>query len=105
MSAVRRLALCGDDLPQTAAAVARAGLTIVRRDPDAVLCHGGDGTLLRADREWPDAPKVPVRVASRMRPCPLHSLDAVLARLVRGELERELLPRIECELAGLRLLS
>ena len=72
MSDVRRLTLCGDDLPRAAAAVARAGLVVVRREPDAVLCHGGDGTLLRADREWPDVPKVPVRVASRARPCPLR---------------------------------
>ena len=29
---------------------ARAGLEVVRREPTLVLCHGGDGTLLRAER-------------------------------------------------------
>jgi NAD+ kinase len=105
MSAVLRLALCGDDLPRAAAAARRAGLAVVQRDPQAVLCHGGDGTLLRAAREWPGVPLVPVRVAARMQPCPDHGLDTVLARLVRGELPRETLPLLDCELGALHLAA
>jgi NAD+ kinase len=105
MSAPQRLALCGDDLPRAAAAVRRAGLTVVRRDPEVVLCHGGDGTLLRAEREWPRVPKCPVRVAGRARPCPEHGLDAVLARLARGELPREELPLLECVVGHLHLTA
>ena len=105
MSAVQRLALCGDDLPRAAAAARRAGLAIVQRDPQAVLCHGGDGTLLRAAREWPGVPLVPVRVAARMQPCPDHGLDSVLARLVRGELPRETLPLLDCEVGALHLAA
>jgi len=105
MSAPRQVALCGDELPRAAAAVKRAGLAVVRRDPDVVLCHGGDGTLLRAEREWPGVPKVPVRVAGRARPCPDHDLDSVLARLVRGELARSSLPLLECAVGHLHLTA
>ena len=105
MSAALRLALCGDDLPRVAAAARRAGLAVVRRDPQAVLCHGGDGTLLRAAREWPGVPLVPVRIAARMQPCPDHGLDTVLARLVRGELPRETLPLLDSELGSLHLAA
>ena len=99
MSAPQRLALCGDDLPRAAAAVRRARLAVVRRDPEAVLCHGGDGTLLRAVREWPGVPLVPVRIAGRARPCPDHGLDTVLERLARGELPRDELPLLDCAVA------
>jgi NAD+ kinase len=105
MTAALRLALCGDDLPRVAAAARRAGLAVVRRDPQAVLCHGGDGTLLRAAREWPGVPLVPVRIAARMQPCPDHGLDTVLARLVRGELPRETLPLLACEVGGVHLAA
>lgn len=105
MSAPSRLVLCGDDLVRAAAAVKQAGLTVVTRAPDAVLCHGGDGTLLRAEREWPGVPKIPVRVAARAGLCPEHSLQAVLHRFQRGELERDTLPLLACEIGALRLFA
>lgn len=103
MSAPLRLALVGDDLARAAAAAAAAGLGVVRRDPQLVLCHGGDGTLLRAHREWPAVPKVPVRVAARARLCPEHALERVLAALAAGKLRPESLPLLEASLGNLRL--
>ncbi|HEX5011856.1 MAG TPA: hypothetical protein VFY71_15795 [Planctomycetota bacterium] len=102
---MQRIALCGDDLPRAEAAVKLAGLQVVRRGPDAVLCHGGDGTLLRGEREWPGVPKVPVRIEGRARPCPDHGLDVVLARLARGELQRSTLPLLECVVGHLHLTA
>lgn len=98
-----RLALVGDDLARAGAAAVAAGLAVVRRDPQVVLCHGGDGTLLRAHREWPLVPKVPVRVAARARLCPEHALETVLAALAAGDLRREDLPLLEASLGRLRL--
>jgi NAD+ kinase len=103
VNAPARLVLVGDDLPRAARAARAAGFTVVSRAPEAVLCHGGDGTLLRARREWPDVPLVPVRVAARARACPDHSLEAVLARLRAGSLRREELPLLRCELGRLVL--
>lgn len=103
MSPGLRLALVGDDLARAGAEARAAGFALVRRDPQVVLCHGGDGTLLRAHREWPSVPKVPVRVAARSRLCPEHALGPVLASLARGALRREELPLLQAELGGLRL--
>lgn len=105
MSAPRRLFLCGDDLKRAVAACEEAGLQVVTRAPEAVLCHGGDGTLLRAEREWPGLPKVPVRIASRARLCPDHGLGTVLARLRSGELQQDALPLLACELGGQQLFA
>jgi hypothetical protein len=97
-----RLAIAGDELETAAAAAKRAGLPLVRRDPQVVLCHGGDGTLLRAEREWPGVPKLPVRIAARARLCADHLLEAVLARLLAGALGRDELPLLACEVGAWR---
>jgi NAD kinase len=104
-AAVQRLLVVGDELPVASAVVRAAGFELVRRDPQVVLCHGGDGTLLRADREWRQAPKLPVRLASRGRLCPDHRLPARLAALSAGTLVREELPRLELRLGRRRWLA
>lgn len=105
MSEAPRLLVVGDEIALAAAAATEAGFTLVRRDPQIVLCHGGDGTLLRADREWRQVPKVPVRLASRGRLCPDHKLTARLAALAQGLLLREELPRLEMRLGSQRWLA
>jgi NAD+ kinase len=92
---LQRVAVFGGDLDAAAEAVERAGLTLVERDPQVVLCHGGDGTLLRAEREWPGAPKLPVRVGSRARLCPAHGLDGALSALAGGRLDRVSMEKLE----------
>ncbi|MHC4844932.1 MAG: NAD(+)/NADH kinase [Planctomycetota bacterium] len=92
---LQRVAIFGGDLEDAASAVERAGLQLVERDPQVVLCHGGDGTLLRAEREWPGAPKLPVRVGTRARLCPAHSLDGALTALAEGRLDQASLEKLE----------
>ena len=103
--AVERLLVVGDERALAAAAAEAAGFTLVRRDPQVVLCHGGDGTLLRADREWRDAPKLPVRLASRARLCPDHQLPARLAALAAGRLREEELTRLALRVGTRRWLA
>lgn len=89
-----RLLPFGDDRQVVAARAEAAGLEVVSRDADVVLCHGGDGTLLRAERRYPEVPKVPVRLGRSTQPCPRHGLDDVLSRLIAGGLLREELTRL-----------
>lgn len=92
---IRRVLVVGEDRDQACAAVEKAGLIVVRNAPDLVLSHGGDGTLLRSERLAPRIPKLPVRILRHARHCEHHDLGAMLDRLLRGELETELLERIE----------
>ena len=98
---IPRLMVLGDDREIVVRCAEGLGLDVVRRGGDVVLCHGGDGTLLRAEREWPGVPKLPVRVATRARLCAEHQLDAVLARLAAGTLRLEELPLIEAAIGRL----
>lgn len=91
----RRLLVLGEDRGEAEEVASAYGLAVVRRDPDLVLCHGGDGTLLRAERLLPGVPKIPARLSRLSRLCPLHELPAILGRLVEGSLPREELPLIE----------
>lgn len=92
---VKRVAVFGGDLVDASAAVAHHGFLLVERDPDAILCHGGDGTLLRAEREWPGVSKLPIRVGSRAQLCSRHDLGGVLSRLAEGQLNQVSLEKLE----------
>jgi NAD+ kinase len=102
---LRRLLVSGDDPRAVAGDVSAAGFLLVTSAPEVVLCYGGDGTLLRAERDWPGVPKVPARVGSRARLCPDHELPAILARLRDGLLERETLSKLELAVAGWQFLA
>ncbi len=101
----RRVLIVGEDRAAAAAACEGAGFQPVRRDADLVLCHGGDGTLLRAARDWPALPKLPARVGARSRLCPRHELPAILERLRSGDLPRDELPQLELRLGSRAYLA
>jgi len=92
---IQRVLVVGDDRHQACEAVEAAGLKVVRSEPDLVLSHGGDGTLLRSERLAPLVPKLPVRIRRHTNHCERHGLAAMLARLLSGELKLEALERIE----------
>jgi NAD+ kinase len=101
----RRLLVAGEESRAVAAQARALGFTVVGSEPELVLCHGGDGTLLRAERDWPSVPKVPARVGARAQLCPDHGLHAILQRLRDGTLADEALGKLELVVAGARFLA
>jgi NAD+ kinase len=63
-----------------------ADFTHVEKDPDFVICYGGDGTLLHAERKFPGVPKLVVKKANAYRRVDynLHEVRAVLMEIKRG---------------------
>ncbi len=100
-----RLFVAGEERAAAAVLVRAAGFDVVSSNPDAVLCHGGDGTLLRAERDWPGVPKLPARVGQRAQLCAEHGLPAILQRLREGRLQGEALGKLELTVAGRRFLA
>lgn len=70
-------------------------VTITQDDPDVVISHGGDGSLLGAEREFPGVPKCPVRDRRLNPKCEKHSEDMVIEQLVQGRLSQSHLIRLE----------
>lgn len=90
-------------VPQLAA----AGIAVVTKpeEADAIVCHGGDGTLIGAEREYPGVPKVVVRPDLRFDKCPAHRPERFFTRLREGTLSRTALPKLEVRSNGHRLLA
>lgn len=81
-----RAAICGRHLDDLRGLLKGYPILIDQKDPQVVISHGGDGSLLGAEREWPGIPKCPLR-DRRMNPkCAEHPDERVLDLLVRGEL-------------------
>lgn len=59
---------------------------VVAKNPDVVISYGGDGTLLSAEREYPDIPKLPVRNNQFCKKCSKHQDEVVLKKLLEGSL-------------------
>lgn len=61
-------------------------LDIVTERPEAIVCYGGDGTLLSAELMWPGLPKVPIRNSRRGHRLMPHPPAQVFERLAAGTL-------------------
>lgn len=63
-------------------------LDIVQEDPELVITHGGDGSLLGAERLYPGIPKCPIRDRRQNPKCARHAESSTLEKLFRGELQK-----------------
>jgi NAD+ kinase len=90
-----RVAVVGRHLDELLELLARFPLEVTDVSPDVVISHGGDGSLLGAERQFPGIPKCPIR-DRRMNPkCPEHSEELILERLVAGSLGLTELAKLE----------
>jgi NAD+ kinase len=74
-----------------------ANLVLVDTEPDVVVCYGGDGTLLAAERAYPGVPKVPVLNSRRGHRCIPHPASEVLQGLAEGRLVSNSYTKIDAE--------
>jgi len=64
------------------------GFKVVKRNPNFVLCYGGDGTILYSERVFPGTPKIIIKVFSSIcRKCDytFDYLEKILKRIVSGK--------------------
>ena len=90
--------LFGAEVDRLAPQVARfEALTVVTEHPDVVICYGGDGTLLAAERRFPGIPKAPIRNSRKGLRCIPYPPEKVLERLASGSLHRNAYLKLACE--------
>ncbi len=65
------------------------GFSLVKSSPDLVICIGGDGTFLYAERKYPSAPKLLIRDSDICKKCNVDLLTDVLHQLKSRELDIE----------------
>ncbi|MFA7691800.1 MAG: hypothetical protein GX117_11280 [Candidatus Hydrogenedentes bacterium] len=73
-----------------------AAFVVVDKNPDIVICYGGDGTLLTAELRWPGIPKVPILNSRRGHRCIPKSPREVVEALARNEMVHSHYSKLEC---------
>ncbi len=73
--------------------------------PDLVIAHGGDGTLLNSEREYPNIPKLALRDRRTAPTCEEHSYEAILNDFFAGKLQLKKLPKLYAEFQGKKVLA
>jgi len=87
----------GRNLDDLLPILAKFPVEIVADNPDLIISHGGDGTLLGAERDYPLIPKCALRDRRRNPKCPLHDEETVLRQLFAGQLDKHFLLTLRAE--------
>ncbi len=80
-----------------------AGFTIVKENPDFIISYGGDGTMMKAEAEFPGIPKVLLRNSQICKKCSVLSNPDVLTRVREGRYTIEKLMKLQVQ-AGDKVL-
>jgi NAD+ kinase len=99
-AAAKRVLLAGSALNDVRGIVESHGFRVVDSEPDLIICHGGDGTLIGAEREWPGVPKVAIQRSAICKKCPKHETGAVVAALAEGRAQETLFTKVQAETDG-----
>jgi len=67
---------------------------IVEKNPELIITHGGDGTLLGSEREFPGIPKFPIRDRRTAPLCHEHDYEKQIEALRSGLLKKTELMKI-----------
>jgi NAD+ kinase len=89
-----RAKLVGKNLADIRPLLDARGIEIVETNPELIIAHGGDGTLLRAERDFPNIPKLPIRDTATAPLCPDHAYESQLDEFLAGKSRLAILPKI-----------
>ncbi|MBL7206526.1 MAG: NAD(+)/NADH kinase [Candidatus Aenigmarchaeota archaeon] len=76
--------------------------------PDFIICYGGDGTVLEAERSWPGVPKIPIKFSKICAGCKnykLKDLDYIIPMLERGEYDIGEKDKVEAVIGNRKLVG
>jgi NAD+ kinase len=87
--------------------LAAEGFELVEKDPDFVVCYGGDGTVLFSERKFPGVPKLIIKTsrACRAYDYKLSDLRKLLVRVRAGDYQIHAEMKVETVAKGERLVG
>jgi NAD+ kinase len=83
------------------------GFELVTKDPDFVVCYGGDGTVLFSERMFPGVPKLIIKTSHpcRMYDYVLSDLRELLSKIKSGDYRIHAEMKLETVVKGERLVG
>lgn len=97
--------LLGKNLNDISPLLEKFSLTESDRDFSLVITHGGDGSLLGAERDFPGIPKFPIRDAATAPTCPEHQLEERLKNFSQGAYKLTPLAKVKAGVNGRNLTA
>ncbi len=81
-----KVAICSTEKEKVKKILVKHGFQVVAKNPDFVLCYGGDGTILYGERLYPAIPKLVVKTTESCRKSDYssNSLDHLLDQVKKG---------------------
>jgi len=79
-----KLLIYGENIEETKSLARKAGFEVVERDPDMVASCGGDGTLMKAEREYPGIPKFILKKSKTSKKGHNISPEKILESISKG---------------------
>jgi NAD+ kinase len=98
-----KIKLIGKNLDEIRCLLPEFGLEESEREFELIICHGGDGALLGAERDFPGVLKFPVRDAGTAPTCAGHTLRERLEEFAAGKLKKTFLPKLNGICGGKRI--
>jgi len=74
-------------------------------NPDMVVTHGGDGTLLGAERQYPGVPKFPIRDQRSAKLCDEHHYENQIKLFLEDQLQKTTLMKLKTDFKGQELIG
>lgn len=101
-----KVCLIGKNLQDIENLLPGFGMDIVpSNEAELVIAHGGDGTMLCAEREYPGIPKLLMRDARTAPQCEEHGYRNILQSFVSGNLKLVRLPKLVCRVNDRKFLA
>ncbi len=95
-----KVAIFGKDGSAVEDLVKSSGFSLDEKNPDIVVCYGGDGTLVRSETAYPGVPKVPLRNSDICKKCSIFPNDTVLEKIKSGKYTTEQLFKLSASAKG-----
>jgi len=100
-----RLQLYGKNSQDLTILADKLGFDLVDENPDVLVSYGGDGTLLAAERQFPQIPKLPIRDSKVCKKCSEHETEHLLTLLKNQEITLSKQAKLETEFDGNKLIA
>ena len=80
---------------------------IVDNDPDFIICYGGDGTILLAERKFPEIPKLIIKKETTCRKCDyfIDDLNDLLEKIREGSFRISKKMKLKVEYKNRKLIA